>query len=115
MLEKGLEHRSYGDQMRVLSLFSLIKRRLKRDPIALCSDLGGGCGEVGISLFSQVVSDKTRGDGLKLHQKMFRLDTRKNFFLGVVRHWNELLREFVESVYLEVFNERVDVLLRDMI
>lgn len=96
-------------------MFSLEERRLTRVPIALCNDLERGCGEVGIGLFSQIVIDRTRRIGLKLHQKMFRLDIWKNFFLGVERHWNELPREFMESLYLKVFNERVDVLCRDVI
>jgi len=71
---------------------------------------------VGVGLFSQVASNRTKGNGLKLCQGRFRLDVRKNFFTKeTVKHWPRLPRAAVESPSLEGFKKRVGVALRDMV
>jgi len=71
---RGLQHKSYEEQLRKLGLFSQDKRRLRGNHLSLYNYLKGDCSEVGVGLFSQITSNS-----LKLHQGRFRLEIRKTF------------------------------------
>jgi len=99
-----------------LGLFSLEKRRLWGDLIAAVHYLKGAYRKDGEGLFTRMCSDRTKGNGSKLKEGRFRLDTRKKFFtMRVVKHWNRLPREAVDAPSLEVFKTRLDGALSNLV
>ena len=51
---RGLEHKYYEERLRELGLFSLQKGKFGTDHVTLYNCLKGGCGKVGIGIFSIV-------------------------------------------------------------
>jgi len=79
-----LEHLSYKEKLKEVGLFSLEKRRLQGDLSEALQYLKGVYKHEGNQLFTQVDSDKTRGNGFKLKEERFRSDVGGSFFL---REW----------------------------
>ena len=113
---KRLKGKTYEEQLRSLGLFSLEKRRLRGDLITVYNFFKEGSRGGGADLLSLVISNRTRGNGMKLHQRKFRLDIRKRFFTErVVGHWNRLPREVVTAPSLSEFKAHLDDTLSHMV
>ena len=76
---RGLETKSYEERLKELDKFSLEKRSLRGDMIALFKYLKGCNTDEGQDLFLILPECRTQTNGLKLQEARFRLDIRKNF------------------------------------
>ena len=76
---RGLEAKSYAEQLKELGMFSLTKRRLRGGMIAVVQYLKDCHGEKGIDLFSVVSEDMTRTNGLKLIRVRPNLGNKEKF------------------------------------
>jgi len=111
-----LESLPYEETLRELGLFTLEKRGLRGNFIAVFQYLKGSCQEDRCSPFARSHLERTRGSGCKLHQESFHLHTRKTFFaVRTIDHCNNLPRDVVESPSLEVFKTQLNKVLHNLI
>ena len=76
----------------------------------------GSCRKEWDRFFSRVCGDRTRGNGLKLKESRFSLDTRKkSFTVRVVRHRNRLPSGVVDALSLKTFKVSLDKTLGNLI
>ncbi len=61
-------------------------------------------------------SDRTRGNGFELNEGRLMLDVvKRSSTQRVVRHWNRLPRDVVDTPSLEIFKARLDQALGNLI
>ena len=85
-----LETKPCGERLKELGMFSLEKRRLRGDMIALFKYLEGCHTEEGQDLFLIIPECRTQNNGLKLQEAKFWLDIRKSFLtVRAVQQWNQ--------------------------
>lgn len=106
---KFLEGMPSEEKLKTLWFSSLEKRNLRGEPSLLTTASRAGETEGGAVPFSLVTSDRTDGNGTKVHQGRFRLGIRKDFFtVRVVKHWNRLTSEMVDAPWLSVSKSHLD-------
>lgn len=88
MNKQTLDHTSDEEQPRELR-----RKEGSEVTLSLYNFLKVGVARLGVSLLSWATRDRTRGNGVKLHQGRFISNIMKIFFTErIVRHWNRLLR-----------------------
>ena len=105
------------DRLNRLGLTTLYQRRIRGDLVETYKILTGKVNVDSDNFFClHTNSHNTRGHSLKLSGQRSRLDVRKNFFsLKVVRIWNSLPQDVVNSTSVTMFKRRLDKCCTDWI
>uniref|UniRef100_A0A674KBD5 Reverse transcriptase domain-containing protein n=1 Tax=Terrapene triunguis TaxID=2587831 RepID=A0A674KBD5_9SAUR len=113
---RGMENLSYEKRLKELGLFSLTKRRLRGDRIALFKYIRGINTKEGEELFQLSTNVDTRTNGYKLAMGKFRLEIRQHFLtIRGVKFWNSLPRETVGAKDPSGFKIRLDKFMEGMV
>ncbi|CAM4429601.1 unnamed protein product [Caretta caretta] len=113
---QGMENLSYERRLKELGLFSLTKRRLRGDMIALYKYIRGINTGEGEELFKLSTNVDTRTNGYKLATRKFRLEIRQRFLtIRGVKFWNSLPRESVGAKDLSGFKIKLNEFMEEMV
>ncbi|CAM5110189.1 unnamed protein product [Natator depressus] len=113
---RGMENLSYERRLKELGSFSLTKRRLRGDTIALYKYIRGINTREGEELFKLSTNVDTRTNGYKLATRKFRLEIRRRFLtIRGVKFWNSLPREAVGAKDLSGFKIKLDKFMEEMV
>ncbi|CAM4567481.1 unnamed protein product [Lepidochelys kempii] len=113
---RGMENLSYERRLKELGLFSLTKRRLRADIIALHKYIRGINTGEGEELFKLSTNVDTRTNGYKLVIGKFRLEIRRRFLtIRGVKSWNSLPREAVGAKDLSGFKIKLNKFMEEMV
>lgn len=101
--------------MQELSLFNLEKRKMREDLINEYKYLKDICQEYGIKLFLVVPSDRMRNTDYKVKQEILPQHEEELIYIEEEEHWNRLLREVMESSFLEIHKTNLDTFLCNLL
>ncbi len=97
------------ERLEKLNLFSLARRRLRRDLILAYNLFHGSLDLPPEESFTPPPCSSLRGHHLKLHHRRFRLNRRKAAFsVRIVGPWNKVPAYVVDSPSADVFKSRLD-------
>lgn len=106
-------HLSYKERLTEFELFSVEMRRFGSDLVAAFQYLKGTYMKDEARLFITTCSNRTRWNLFKLEENRSRLvNRRKIFTVRVMKHWNRLPTEAMDTPLLEAFMARLDGALR---
>ena len=102
----GLEDMDYEERLNKLGLFSLERRRMRRNLIEVYKIMTGLDRVDSQSLFPGSI---TQGHRLKMRGRKFKRDARGKFFTQrMVNAWNALPEEVVEADSMTMFKRHLD-------
>ena len=104
-----LRNKPYEERLKELNLFSLSKRRLRRDLIEVFKNFHGFDNNNTIDYITTGITSTTRNNGFKIIGKRFRSNEVKNFsFNRIVNVWNSLPAQIVNSITIESYKKKLD-------